>query len=398
MTANGTRVLANTRSVDALQNDELSQNKLFSPEARRISSVLENCISQFEIATTLSALLQLNDVSTVVSNELSKALNEHQMLSERLEKLEGIKQETEEGEGGEARKRARAKLEKDIKNSFKDLLRLFRAHPDAILALKAVQGLEVDQSAYKLIRGLKTFHSHMVERLLTSPDEELHLLLCKPVSSFPTHELKDIVTKELEIAANIKKTDEKISMKKSEIQKLQDSLQRDTQEVHRPVSVIADKQCPPNTGTSKKELLQEEIDRQTIQLNNLILENRQAEKELQVRNEKVETEIEYLLQDFDAKIEQYQADLELNEIDHEREEEEIRNLEKLFSVLEVEWNQILERRQLEEEKKQEEIRELELKTKAAILAQAWWRGYSVRKALKNKSKNKKAKKGKGKKK
>uniref|UniRef100_A0A3Q3MJ28 Dynein regulatory complex protein 10 n=1 Tax=Mastacembelus armatus TaxID=205130 RepID=A0A3Q3MJ28_9TELE len=323
--------------MDAVHNDELSQNKLFSPEARRISSVLENCISQFEIATTLSALLQLNDVSTVVSNELSKALNEHQMLSERLEKLEGIKQETEEGEGGEARKRARAKLEKDIKNSFKDLLRLFRAHPDAILALKAVQGLEVDQSAYKLIRGLKTFHSHMVERLLTSPDEELHLLLCKPVSSFPTHELKDIVTKELEIAANIKKTDEKYTCKL------------------------------------------------------LVFLPRQ-------RNEKVETEIEYLLQDFDAKIEQYQADLELNEIDHEREEEEIRNLEKLFSVLEVEWNQILERRQLEEEKKQEEIRELELKTKAAILAQAWWRGYSVRKALKNKSKNKKAKKGKGKKK
>ena len=38
------------------------------------------------------------------------------------------------------------------------------------------------------------------------------------------------------------------------------------------------------------------------------------------------------------------------------------------------------------------------KTKAAIFAQAWWRGYSTRRALKNKDKSKKAKKGKGKKK
>ena len=88
----------------------------------------------------------------------------------------------------------------------------------------------------------------------------------------------------------------------------------------------------------------------------------------------------------------------MNEIDDEREEEELRRLEKPFSVLEMECNQIQERRQLAEEKRKKEMRELELKTKAAILAQAWWRGYSTRKALMNKGKNKKAKKGKGKKK
>lgn len=84
-------------------------------------------------------------------------------------------------------------------------------------------------------------------------------------------------------------------------------------------------------------------------------------------------------------------------MDYEREEEELKNLEKHFSVLELECNQIQERRRLAEEEREKEMRELELKTKAAIFAQAWWRGYSVRKALKNKSKSKKAKKGKGKK-
>ncbi len=75
----------------------------------------------------------------------------------------------------------------------------------------------------------------------------------------------------------------------------------------------------------------------------------------------------------------------------------MRELENPFSLLEVECNQIQERRQREEEKRQEEMRKLELKTKAAIFVQAWWRGYCTRKALKNKGKSKKGKKGKGKK-
>lgn len=84
-------------------------------------------------------------------------------------------------------------------------------------------------------------------------------------------------------------------------------------------------------------------------------------------------------------------------MENESIEEELRKLEKPFSVLEVECNQIQERRRLAEEKRKEKMRELELKTKAAIFAQAWWRGYSTRKALKNKGKSKKAKKGRGKK-
>lgn len=84
-------------------------------------------------------------------------------------------------------------------------------------------------------------------------------------------------------------------------------------------------------------------------------------------------------------------------MEYEREREELRELETQMSALEVEYTDTQERRRLAEEKRREEARELELKTKAAILAQAWWRGYSTRKALKKKGKSKKAKKGKGKK-
>lgn len=84
-------------------------------------------------------------------------------------------------------------------------------------------------------------------------------------------------------------------------------------------------------------------------------------------------------------------------MEYEREREELTELETQISALEVEHSRIQERRRLAEEKRREEARELELKTKAAILAQAWWRGYSTRKALKKKGKSKKATKGKGKK-
>lgn len=91
--------------------------------------------------------------------------------------------------------------------------------------------------------------------------------------------------------------------------------------------------------------------------------------------------------------------MELEEIEkaYEEEKEELRRLEKAYAVLEVEYNQIQEERRLAEERRKEEQRNLELKTRAAILAQAWWRGYCVRKAMKGKGKSKKGKKGKGKK-
>lgn len=78
--------------------------------------------------------------------------------------------------------------------------------------------------------------------------------------------------------------------------------------------------------------------------------------------------------------------------------EELQKVESRIAALEQEYNGIVEKRRLAEEKKKEQERELMLKTRAALIAQAWWRGYVVRRAMKNKGKGKKDKKGKGKKK
>ncbi|XP_018524184.1 dynein regulatory complex protein 10 isoform X2 [Lates calcarifer] len=388
---------AKTRSEDALRNHDTPQKRLLSVDAQRLSRILENCISQIEIAVSLSAILRLKSVSSVVDEELSGALQEHQLLSERLETLEGVKQESE-GEDGESRKSARAQLERDVMNSVRDLLRLFRAHPDAISGLRAELDMQVGESELKLIRGLKMFHGHIVEKLLTSPDEELQLILYRPTSPSPADELKVIAKEEEVVAKSKKEKDEMIAQKKINIENMQRYMQGANVEVAS-MSQMADKQCQSHVNISKKQAsMQQEIDRLNLQLKNLMLENRQTERALQEKNEKVETEIEYLIKNFDDEMEEKQADLELNENDYEMEEEQLRSLEKPFSVLEVEYKQIQEKRRLAEEKRQKEMKELELKTKAAIFAQAWWRGYSIRKALKNKGKSKKAKKGKGKKK
>lgn len=159
------------------------------------------------------AVLRLNSVSGVADKGLSRALQEHQILDERLEMLEGLKQESDgeqEGEAGEARKRTRAQLEKDIKNSVRDLLRLVRAHPDAINGLSAELGVDVGESEYMLIGGFEKFHSHAVEKLLTSLDEELQLVLHKQVSSCPAHDLEHIVLLEKGVATAMKEIDAKV--------------------------------------------------------------------------------------------------------------------------------------------------------------------------------------------
>ncbi|XP_034450620.1 dynein regulatory complex protein 10-like [Hippoglossus hippoglossus] len=388
---------AKTQSKDRLKNHDLSEAIPLSVEAQPISRILEIRISQVEIAVTLPAILRFNSASRVVDKKLISVLQKHQLLAERLkrETLDGLEKEAE-GEDGEERKRAKTRLERDIKNSVRDLLRLLRSHPDAISGLRAERGVEAGESECQLIRGLKMFHSQMVDKLLTSVHEELQLVLYKPSSSSPAHSLVHKAPVEEEVAAAMKSIDAKISQKNEEIKNVQQSLDNTITAAQKVFISPTYKKSQPHIS-EKQASMQQEVNQLNNQLNSLLLEYKQAERALQEKNEILETEIEYLLEQFDSDMAEKQADLELNEIDCERLEEEERKLKEPYSILEIEYDQIQERHRLAEEKRQEEMKELELKTKAAIFAQAWWRGYSTRRDLKNKGKKKKGKKDKGKK-
>lgn len=93
-----------------------------------------------------------------------------------------------------------------------------------------------------------------------------------------------------------------------------------------------------------------------------------------------------------------QANLEQNEYKYELELEELQKVESRIAALQPEYDGVMKKRQLAEERKKEMARQLKLKTRAALIAQAWWRGYCVRKAMAGKKKGKKDKKQKGKKK
>lgn len=79
---------------------------------------------------------------------------------------------------------------------------------------------------------------------------------------------------------------------------------------------------------------------------------------------------------------------------YEQEVEEVKKLEMLYSELDVDYRYILEKHRQVEEKKVKEEKELVLKTEAALLIQAWWRSFYVRKAIKGREKKAKAKRAK----
>ncbi|KAK7919475.1 hypothetical protein WMY93_010759 [Mugilogobius chulae] len=150
-------------------------------------------------------------------------------------------------------------------------------------------------------------------------------------------------------------------------------------------------------NTPKHISLQQELDQLNAQLKHLFLEDREKERDIQEGTEVVEGEIEYVIEGFDEKMREMQADLEEREAELQKNQEELNSLQEQFSALEGEYNEVVSKRLLAEERMKEDQEILELKTKAAIIGQAWWRGFCVRKAMKNKAK-KKSKKGKGKKK
>ncbi|XP_010732006.3 dynein regulatory complex protein 10 isoform X1 [Larimichthys crocea] len=373
---------------------ELPQEQHLSPEAKRISNVLKNCIRHVEIAAILPALLQLNSASGIADEELSRALQKHQILEDKM--LESLEQDSDRHQEGNFKKRAQ--LERDFKDSVKDVLRVYRNRPDIIDGLMAELDMKVGETENMLIGNLKTFHGHVVERMLLSVEEERLQEKEEEEAISVARELEDIVSQEEKITADLKGLDKVIAQEDLKIKDLQSKIEAlKTKDKNR--NLLHEKQCQAIIKASKEKQasVQKEMDKMTIQLKEMRIEHREAERVLQKRNARVREEIELVIQHFDNKMEELQAKLELNQTIYEKEQEEVRRMEPYFSALETEYNEILEKRRLAEEKRKEEMRVLELKTKAAIFAQAWWRGYSTRKALKNKkNKNKGGKRKKAK--
>ncbi|RVE68181.1 hypothetical protein OJAV_G00089990 [Oryzias javanicus] len=378
------RILASAResmaSLEALvQNEDdasLSEKQKPSLVAQHILSIVEDCFSQVEFSITFP-------VCGVHADEtLSQALQAHKILEERFVSLKDVKQESEEEQGkipAKAESREKLKLRQEIKKSVKEILGLYKPHLSVLPSSQVEQGVELSQSECSLIRELKIYQSLVAKRLTSEPE-------------WPVQSIQDLNSQEEQVAATLKQVNVEFSRLSEEINGMQsyiDQIEEET--VNQPITPASDTKL-----TSSRD----EIDQLNIQLYNLMHANKQAEMEQLKKNEVLEGKIEDLLHKFDKNMEEIQVKLELNKKEYDEVLKDMTTLEKRFQALELECDQIHERRRLAKEKKKEEIRELELKTKAAVIVQAWWRGCRTRRALKNKDKGKKkgkTKKGKGKK-
>ncbi|KAL6463082.1 hypothetical protein MHYP_G00274730 [Metynnis hypsauchen] len=371
-----------------------SRKKLVSPEPQRIVGVLDECIGRMELVALLpSELTHPESLSVSLGEEAVGSLAEHLRV---VKKHRALNVDTEEEE--------RDAATKAVRHSLLNLLRQLRGCPTAGAGLKGAGPITEDRrGVQELVAGLQELRAVVLERLLTTASEERersrHI---QEVSMRHRSNLEVVATLEKEVAAAIKDKDEEISRQNEAIRQLKGSLHQKEKTSEAFVArtqkeAQRQNESDQKTSEGKQTRLQQEANQLRVQLNNLITEHKEAELALRKKKYKLETEIENWIQKYDTDMGEKQTELEEMTVIYEEEKAELRELQEHYAVLELEYSQIMEERRIAQEQREEEEREREVKSHAAVIVQAFWRGHCVRKVMKAKVKSKKAKKGKGKK-
>ncbi|KAL2095382.1 hypothetical protein ACEWY4_010101 [Coilia grayii] len=381
-----------------------SRKKLVSLETQRIAGILDECIQKVEMISLLPAVISHQGLrSAGCDTGLSEMLDNQCMAGKRYESLTNIN-ESQEGQISLVKEKADAAHA--VHCCLQDMFRKIQACPTVRTALSSTGGMEVDgdEGPRGLAKGLCDLRSVLLERLLTTPVEERERMCRMQEMSQRYHSnLELVATLEAEVAAATQDKDEEVWDRKNlTIRHLKNSLhqmEKISEDFVVRTRQEAEKQNQSDQKASdgRQQRMQQEVNLLRMQLSNLITENREVEMGLRKRKYKVETEIENWIQKYDADMGEKQGELEEMEQVFEEEKEELRELEEHYGVLEEEYLQVMEERRLALERQEEEERAREVMGRAAIIIQAYWRGFCVRKAMKAKAKSKGGKKGKGKK-
>ncbi|XP_062890414.1 dynein regulatory complex protein 10 [Mobula hypostoma] len=399
--------------ADALQILEPFRRKLASIEAERIISVIEKTIENLERVTLLPHIAyNLSRFSVAIGLELTCALREYVRIEQHLHfaisKLNEEEFPEEENQDGKHKVKTKEERVNDVKllkqalgSSVKSILRLFQGNPSAC------QVIQVECKARKppcvsLILALMKLKDLVFGKLLVSPTED------KQKSEFVENiilqdkqNVEIIATLEAELAAAIQDKENEMLKKNEIIRKLKNNLlQLDlfSEDYIRQIKQDAEKQQQADQKDSEGRVvkLQEEISQLRTQLNNLITEHRTFEQALRRRKFKTETEIENWIQKYDADMQEKQDEYEQLVKINKDEGVLLSELEQKIELLESEYIQIVEGRKRKAEEKAAKDEQIYLMGRAAVMIQAFWKGYKVRQLMK--SLKKKKKKGKGKKK
>ncbi|KAM4053242.1 dynein regulatory complex protein 10 [Anomaloglossus baeobatrachus] len=395
-------------NIDSIKMLEPGRKKLSSIETQRVVAVLDETIKKLELVSLFQhAIENVDRYSVVFGSELAGALREHKRLQDNMERrLQRVKSGEDESsiQGAKTNRVEDADLHfgalhQGVQSSVRNTMRLLLTNPTACKTLRS-EGNVRDQASQTLIRFLSELRPFLYEKLLTSPLEQNERRHYLQEITLRDHKNRNILMAlEEELNAAILDRDTEISKKNGIIRQLKIKLHQlekfSENQVKRTMQEAENQQksdCRASEGKTAK--LQQELQQLRSQLNGAIVENREVELGLRKKKYKVETEIENWIQKYDGDMGEKQAELEEVEGMYEEEKAQLVELKEKLAVLEVEYVQIVEERRLAQLRREEAERELASMNRAAIVIQAHWKGYQVRRSMK--SKKKKKKKGKGK--
>jgi len=301
----------------------------------------------------------------------------------------------------------------DLKNSTRGLLRkiLGDARDVPGLLTSAAEVPDGDEGLELLIQSMRSLRKLLFERLLTTVDEERRR----------QEYLAGLIAREQESNEDIAKLQAQVQAvqddRNAEVDKRERVIERvvkdlDAYALHgeavaRRVQKDAQKRIDKNNtaaSTKIKELTVEingqkaskddaevkEIKGREVELAEKRASNKAKENDLRKRKQRAETNIDRLIDEYDASMMEKQKEIDdINDL-YKNEKVQLSELQEQFKKLEVEYDVIMDERRNDRERREQAANELAKMVRGALLIQRFWRSYKACRAAK-----KAAKKGKG---
>ncbi|XP_038008440.1 dynein regulatory complex protein 10 isoform X2 [Motacilla alba alba] len=344
------------------------QLKPDSAETERILTVLDETVVKLEITRLIPRITgSLDRYARMLGPEITSSLLELQKLSMEIQHLL-----TSPGDA----KSMRA-VKQRLKCSLRNILRLFLANPLLYHGLKYEVRVR-ESPADVFIKAFMEFRDFMLERLLTTPDEEKEMIQFMKDISLQVEKNTEIISAlQGELAGVIQTRDEEVSRKDKTIENLKTSMEDLAKNCKADIQLImkeGERQQKEDKEASQDRCarLKQDIQRLGPQFSALVLEHRASELVLRKTT-----------------YDEVQAA-------YNEEKVQLSLLMEKHAMLLQEYTQIEEERRMLKEKEEEAAREEARRNNAATCIQAFWKGYLVRSIYKSVLKKGKGK-GKGKK-
>ncbi|XP_064248564.1 dynein regulatory complex protein 10 isoform X2 [Passer domesticus] len=249
------------------------QLKPDSTETERILTVLDETIVKLEITRLIPRIIgSLDRYARMLGPEITSGLLEHQKLSMEIQHLL-----TSPGDA----KSMRAAVQR-MKCSLRNILRLFLANPLLYHGLKYEVWVR-ESPADVFIKAFMEFRDFMLERLLTTPDEEKEMIEFMNEISLQVEKNTEIISAlQGELAGVIQTRDEEVSRKDKTIEKLKTSMEDLAKNCKADIRLImeeGEKQQKEDKEASQERCarLKQDIQHLGTQFSALVLEHRASE-------------------------------------------------------------------------------------------------------------------------